>query len=146
MFNEIASMLGMGWSQCKSVLHLSEELLLQLVGPALVGLGVSCQVSNVCTFQHHLRTRPCQQDRHAAAHKTTQGCSHRLHILRVQRHACTRLMQPVQGWWAVCNPALQLVSTLQLSADSAFVTEAAILVHTAQQANVAAGRTDNSSS
>ena len=37
-------------------LHLAEELFFQLVGPALVDVVVSCQVANVCTLYHHLRT------------------------------------------------------------------------------------------
>ena len=36
--------------------HLAEELFLQLVGPALMGLQVGCQVPNVGTLQHHLHT------------------------------------------------------------------------------------------
>ena len=132
MLNTIASMLGMGWSHCRSGLHLAEELLLQLVGPALVSLGVSCQVSNVCTLEHHLRTRPRQQDRLAAAHKTTQSCSHgRLHRLRVQRHACARLMQLVQGWCAVCNPS-PTAHTAPVCEQSYTLTGATMLVHTAQ--------------
>ena len=37
-------------------LYLAEELLFQLVGPALVGVVVSRQVADVCTLYHHLRT------------------------------------------------------------------------------------------
>ena len=36
---------------------LLEELLLQLVGPPLVRLCVSCQMSNVSTLQQHLHNR-----------------------------------------------------------------------------------------
>ncbi len=36
------------------VAHLTEELLFKLQGPALVGLQAGCQVSDVCTLQHHL--------------------------------------------------------------------------------------------
>lgn len=33
---------------------LTEELLLQLVGPSLVGARRRCQMPNVCTLHHHL--------------------------------------------------------------------------------------------
>ena len=36
---------------------LSEELLLQLQAPFLVGGCVCCQMANVCTLQHHLHRR-----------------------------------------------------------------------------------------
>ena len=35
---------------------LAEEFFFQLVGPALVCLGLSCQVADVCTLQHHLHS------------------------------------------------------------------------------------------
>ena len=40
---------------------LAEELLLKLVGPALVGLNVSCQVANVCALDHHLQAALCMK-------------------------------------------------------------------------------------
>ena len=38
------------------VAHLAEELFFQLVRPAPVSVVVSCQVTYVCTLDHHLYT------------------------------------------------------------------------------------------
>ena len=45
---------GEGHAACALLVPLAEELLLQLVGPPLVGARGGRQVPNVSTLQHHL--------------------------------------------------------------------------------------------
>ena len=46
---------GEGHAACALLVPLAEELLLQLVGPPLVGARGGRQVPNVSTLQHHLQ-------------------------------------------------------------------------------------------